>query len=310
MGELVRHSTRVSAAMLVAALSIAMVPCALAQSEVLAPVERLNFDRPEAWAMKYFTSITLLDGLSIPEPAPAGTVVAGLELGWVPRLSTDQQRVGFFGATPDDLNKAPLLIRPQVAFTLPSRFTITVAGVPPIRVFGETARVLAGAVQRPFYRRTGWTFGWRAIGQVGTVTSAFTCSAAMVAQGLDVPGNPLGCLAPSSDVATLRFVGGAMEVGRERDGSRVALHASVGLNYMDGVFQVNARTQDYIDRTKLEARGLTFSATTGMGYRLNDRLSLSGDLFYTPLVVQRSPNVQRTLDGLLNARALLTYRVR
>lgn len=308
-GGAVTRGLIVRVAMVVVALTTWRIPCALAQTGVLAPVERLNFDRPEAWAMKYFTSVTLLNGLQIPDPVPVGTVVAGVELGWVPRLSTDQQRIGFFGATPDDLNKAPVLIRPQVAFTLPSAITLTVAGVPPIRAFGEAAKILAVAVQRPFYRRAGWTLGWRAIGQAGSAESAFTCTAAMVAQGLDVPGNPQGCLAPSSDVATLRYVGAALEAGRRRMGSHLAPHASIGLNYMDGIFQVNAQTEDYLDRTRLEGRGLTFSATTGVSYSLNDRLSVSGDVFYAPLMVQRSPNVQRTLDGLFNARVLLTYRV-
>lgn len=304
------RSIVVRAVMLAMALTAVRVPCATAQSEVLAPVEHLDFDRPEAWAMKYFTSVTLLNGLRMPDPSPPGTIVAGLEFGLVPRLSTDQQRVGFFGATPDDLNKAPVMIRPQVAFTLPSDFTLTVAGVPPIHAFGETAKILAAAVERPFYQRAEWVIGWRAAGQIGSVTSAFTCSSAMVALGLDVPGNPQGCLAPSSDVASLRYVGAGIEGGRRLSGSRLEPHASLGLNYMDGTFQVNAHTQEYVDRTRLTARGLTFAAAAGLGYAINDRLSASGDLFYTPLMVQRSPNVGRTLDGLFNARVLLTYRVR
>jgi hypothetical protein len=303
------RSILVRTAVLVAALTAGRVPYAAAQTAVLAPVEQLSFDRPEAWAMKYFTSVTLLSGLRVPDAAPAGTVLIGAELGWVPHLSTDQQRVGFFGATPDDLNKAPILIRPQLALTLPSQLTLTIAGVPPIPAFGETAKLLAAAVQRPFYRRAEWTLGWRAIGQIGTTRSAFTCSSAMVAQGLDVPGNPQGCVATSSDVASLRYIGAAIEAGRQASGSRFAPHASVGVNYMSGTFQVNAVTDQYIDRTRLEARGLTFSATTGLEYRLNDRLSVSGDLFYTPLIVQRSPNVPRGLDGFFNARALVTYRV-
>jgi hypothetical protein len=91
-----------------------------------------------------------------------------------------------------------------------------------------------------------------------------------VAEGLDVPGNPQGCLAASSDLASLRYIGAAIEAGRQRSGSRLTPHAC----------------------------GLTFSATTGVEYRLNDRLSVSGDVCYTPLTVQRSPNESPGLDGL------------
>src|SRR5689334_4242843 len=59
-----------------------------------AQTQHLDFDRPEAWALKYFASSTLLNGLQPPEPLserPAiGSVTLGLEVGWLPRLNAER----------------------------------------------------------------------------------------------------------------------------------------------------------------------------------------------------------------------------
>jgi hypothetical protein len=78
------------------------------------PVEPLAFDRPEAWALKYFISTTTLSGLDTPEGARTGSISLGLEGGWIPTLTATQQRVGFNGTAPQDLNKAPLMLRPRL----------------------------------------------------------------------------------------------------------------------------------------------------------------------------------------------------
>src|SRR5437870_8958113 len=72
---------------------------AIAQSTNNASVQHLSFDRPEAWALKYFTSTTLLSGLQPPEPLEegrhVGSVTVGLETAWLPALNPDRARVGF-----------------------------------------------------------------------------------------------------------------------------------------------------------------------------------------------------------------------
>src|SRR5436853_7928930 len=99
------------ASMLAGALLIAQAADLAAQAEVIRPVEHLTFARPEAWAMKYFASTTLLNGLEMPDGRRPGTIIVGAEVGWLPRLTTAQQRVGFFGTSPEDLNKAPIFVR-------------------------------------------------------------------------------------------------------------------------------------------------------------------------------------------------------
>src|ERR1700675_1822763 len=58
----------------------------------------INFDRPEAWGLKYFASTTLLSGLQPVEPAEGhrvGAITLGFEMGWMPTLDAGQERIGF-----------------------------------------------------------------------------------------------------------------------------------------------------------------------------------------------------------------------
>src|SRR5579872_6621714 len=68
----------------------------------------VGFDRPEAWGLKYFASATLLNGLLPPEPSEGhrtGSISLGIETGWLPTLDAGQERIGFNGKAPEDLNQ-------------------------------------------------------------------------------------------------------------------------------------------------------------------------------------------------------------
>lgn len=292
-------------------LWLAFAPSASAQTTVVAPVETLSFDRPEAWALKYFTSTLLLSGLEVPERTQPGSVSIGLELGWVPALSPAQERVGFGGTKQEDLNKTPLVARPQVRVGLPWGLSAIVAITPPIKTFGLTPRLVAVGLERPLYDRDDWRLGWRAYGQVGTATSAYTCPAGVLAFPPGSPNNSYGCEALSSDVATLRYVGGQVAAARRlaKLGGLMP-HLAVGVNYMNSVFQVNAHTFGYLDRTRLQTHGVTFSVSSGASYPLTHRVTITADAFYSPLTVRRTVGAPSAFDGVFNVRGLLSYRVR
>src|SRR5438132_10056559 len=86
---------------------------AIAQNSTAAPVQHLSFDSPEAWALKYFTSATMLSGLQPPETLgeqrQTGSITLGLEMGWLPSLDAERARVGFSGKKQEDVSKAPAL---------------------------------------------------------------------------------------------------------------------------------------------------------------------------------------------------------
>jgi hypothetical protein len=76
------------------------------------PAQEIDFDRPEAWAMEWTASLTLLTSIGPPRLREAGEVELGLELDWIPSLSEDERRVGFNGTKVEDFNRLDVLPRP------------------------------------------------------------------------------------------------------------------------------------------------------------------------------------------------------
>ena len=308
------HSVRRRSVGIVVAVAITLAHDVSAQSPspgqpAADPEIVLTFDRPEAWAMKYFTSATFLSGLTTPDETRRGSIAIGLEGVWLPTLSEEQQRVGYYGTAMQDLNKAPVFLRPRLTVGLPGRVAVIAAVVPPIRSFGITPRLGALGVEWMMIDRAAWSLGWRAHGQIGTVTGAITCPSSVVAFKPGSGDNPTGCGAESSDVTTMRYGGVELQVAR-RVSEKLTPHFAVGVTAIGSVFQTNAVTFGQLDRTRLRANGVTYSASAGVGYAIADRFTIAVDAFYSPLMVRRTSTGPLTNDPLINARALVIYRVR
>jgi len=285
-------------------------PAAAQMQMVMPPTEQLPFTRPESWVLAHFDAATLLSGLPTPSAKP-WSIAAGLELGWLPPLDATQRRVGFNGMEEEDLNKSPVMPRIRVTIGLPARFSAIVGFTPPVTMFGLKASLLALGVERPLVERARWTLGLRGYGQFGSVRGDYTCPASVVGFEPGSPGNTGGCNAPSSDVATLRYVGGEASVEyRPNASSRFSPHAAVGLSYMDVGFQVDALTFGFADHTSYLSHGTVFSASGGVNYRLSSRFTLGVDAFYAPLSVSRGAGQPVQNDGLFNIRAMVVYRIR
>jgi hypothetical protein len=271
----------------------------------------VGFDRPEAWALKYFASATLLNGLQPPEPTELrriGAVSLGFETDWLPTLDAGQQRIGFNGTAPEDLNKSQVLIRPVIRVDLPWKLTAIAAAPVPISTFGLKPRLFAFGLERPLIERNQWTLNWRGYGQVGSVKGAFTCPHSSLAFPPGSSGNPTNCVGTSEDVATLRYAGMEFQVSHPLSWMpRLVPHASVAGNFIDGAFQSHAPATFGLAQQRMWTRGGTFSTTGGVSYMLNKQTAFTVDVFYSPLWVARTPGGPSTNDGLFNVRALLSY---
>jgi hypothetical protein len=287
-----------------------LTPAPARAQMVMNGIDRLTFDRPESWALKYFTASSLLSGLETPRTRKPGSVSVGLEFGSLPPLTDAQQLVGYNGTEPQDLNKAPFFLRPRVSIALPARLAVIVAIVPPVRMFGLKPTLLAAGLERPVYETASWMVGLRAYGQVGRVEGSYTCPQATLAFAPGSAGNAEGCQAASSDVASLRYAGGEISAAFHPEAPhKLSPHAAFGVTYMNDAFQVNALTFGMIDHTRYESHGVSVSVSGGMSYWLTGRLALSVDVFYSPLSVTRRFGMPTQNDGLLNVRALATYRL-
>jgi hypothetical protein len=275
------------------------------------PNYHIGFDRPEAWALKYFASATLLSGLEPPDPTELrriGAVTIGLETDWIPTLDAGQQRVGFNGTAPEGLNKAPVMVRPVIRVQLPWKLKALAAAPAPISTFGLKPRLFAFGLERPLIERNQWTLGWRGYGQVGSVKGAFTCPHSVLAFSPGSSGNPTNCVGTSEDVATLRYAGMEFQISHPVPGvPKMIAHATAGGNFIAGAFQSHAPATFGLAQQRMWTHGGTFSTTGGVSYMLNKQTAFTVDVFYSPLWVVRNPGGPRTNDGLFNVRALLSY---
>ena len=172
-------------------------------------------------------------------------------------------------------------------------------------------RLFAFGLERPLLERKQWRLGWRGYGQVGSLKGDFTCPRKALAFPSGSPQNPSGCIAQSADVASLRYAGTEVQFAyRIPRIPRLSPHLAGGVNYVDGIFQVDAPLATRYDRSRLWTRGMTFSGTAGVSYLLTQRVALTVDAFYSPLWVRRNAAGPRAIDGLFNVRALLSYSFR
>jgi hypothetical protein len=268
--------------------------------------EKLTFDRPEAWALKYFNSLTQLSTIAAPDNRTSRSVDVSLELMPIPRLSKRERTVGFDGTKEEDLNKLPAFVRPRITVALPQQFSITAAWVPPIGIKGVRGDIVSAGLTRILQSSDSSIAAATLYGQTGTVRGAFTCPENHMRFD---PQNVFGCERPSSDTATLRHIGLELFVGRRLSVlGRPTLHLSGAANYADLQFQVNALTFGFIDRRHLTAHGMTWSIGTGGTWSLARRTDAAVDVFYAPLSIRR-PDQPRTHDSLLTARFMLRWQL-
>jgi OmpW family len=277
---------------------------------VVADTARLDFDRPESWAMKYYASLTLLTGMGVPRERKAGEIELAFEGGSVPQLSTAERRVGFDGTKVEDVNKTRVFGRLRGIVGVGHGLALELAYTPPLRVGGARPNILALAVGRPF-ALSSFRLGVRGYGQVGTITADVTCSASEVSAGGDLSRNPFLCVRPSQDESRQKIAGLELVAGYDR-ASRVKPYAGVGLNYMDLAFHLNALYSRGLveDHTVQLTSGTTVSATAGVTYEMSRRFHVTAEVFYSLLSVARPPATRATGEGLLNGRVFLSYSVR
>jgi len=287
------------------------VPAAAQRTEVLETVERLDFDRPEAWAMKYFASVSLLTGLGAVEDREPGSVEAGFEVISVPHLDQRQRTVGFGGLKEEELNRSPVSGRGRVTVGLPWRSAFTLAWSPPLDIDGVEASLLSLALEKVLYAGEAWSLGARIFGQVGTAKGDFTCTAEDSRFPSGSPENAFGCEAASRDEVSLDYVGLEVVAGYRTASPKVPdFHFGTSVQHMDLEFQVNARTFGFLDRSLLLTDGETWAATAGATWALGRKGHLGLELFYSPLDVQRQGETSASDDGLFNLRALYRLRLR
>jgi hypothetical protein len=294
---------------LLAALAVGPSLAQAPEPILLEGIERIEFDRPEAWAMKYFASIALPTGFGPPRAAAAGSVSLEIEGGLVPNLGEEKRRVGFIGSKVEDLNRTNLFGRVRVGATLKRNLTLALGVTPPVEVNGVTPALVAASLAVPVQLGPRWRLGLGVSGQTGSLRGDLTCPGDVVGSS-DPAVNPDDCREASDDELSVETLGLELSVARVPQAGRFEPYVAVSAHRIDASFQVRARYSAFLDRMRLEASGTTVALAGGVTLQMSDALTIASEVFYSPLEVVRDPLRGTQTDELVNARILARYRVR
>jgi len=288
-------------------LAAVLAQPALAQ-EVFAGRVVVDFDRPEAWAMKYFASVTAMSSFG-PRRLSAGELELQLEVGQVPDLSTRQRTVGFNGFKEEDLNRSPALARPRLAVGVGGGVVVTAGVVPPLEIDGVKALVLSLALDRSFSLGRRADLGLGFFAEQAQIEGDFTCTANDVAFPPGSAENGFGCETVSEDEVDFDTYGVRAGLGFELPWREARLHVGATHRELDGEFMVNAQTFGFFDRTSLVTDGSLQSYAAGISWRLWAKSRLGAELFYAPLHVNRPDREGIEGDDLVQLRLLASFRL-
>ena len=292
----------------IGALLVAIAVAGPLSAQVIDDVEVLDWDRPEAWAMKYFSSVSILTGDSGPPVSrESWTFSVGLELDTIPRLSEDQRRIGFGGSKVEDINRLPALFRPRVTVGLPAKISLDVAWVlPPVEVRGVESNLFAVALERPFFSSGSWTLGVSRLRSTRKGLRRFHMFGGRSRLSTRTPGQCLrlrGAVSGRTDP----------QLPRRRIHGRISVEedpASLGSGGQLYGHGVSGERPDLLASSTeaccLPTAGHGRSATNGgASWRLGGRISPAAEIFYSPLSVIRPPSTSQDNDPLFNVRTML-----
>lgn len=289
--------------------SVFMGACLDAAAEVVyRGDERLAPERPEAWAMHYFTAASLMTGFGASPELRPGQWAMAAELGQIPRLSQEQQQVGFSGSKAEDLNKSPAIGRLRGWIGLPGGWIGELGFTPPVEIHGARPRALfSAAIGRTLYKREDFSLSARLFGQHGSVGGDITCPSD-VAATQDPQANPYGCMAPSDDALRLNYYG--LELVSALDRGPWQWHASAAAVRFETEVQVDALTFGIHDLSRLTATDVRPAFAVGASRGFARRWRCGAELLYVPLQVRRDAGAASGNDPLASIRLYLRYQAK
>lgn len=269
-------------------------------------IEILDSKRPEAWAMNYLAATSFMTGFGQTPSLEWGQWEVSAELGEIPHLSAEQQRVGLNGFKHEDLNKSPAFGRLRLLVGLPGKWVAELGYTPPVSIDGAKPHdVFALGIGRRVLERNNFTLSARAFGQHGNVTGDITCDRGLA--GVADPAiNPFGCQAPSNDRFKLNYYGADVTGGWNTGPWH--LHGTVGAVRTELEAEFNAITTRRRASGRLVANDVLPFIAAGLNRDLTEHWSVGGELLYVPLTVQRNPQASSEHDSLTSLRLRISYK--
>ena len=269
--------------------------------------QEVDFVSPEGWGMAFMTTSTQNLGQMPPHSVNIKDISISAELSSIPRLSKEQQKIGFGGFKDEDLNKSPAFGRIRASIGLPWDLNAEISWTPPIQINNSKPDNLWGAaVSRPIINNEKIGLGLRLFLVRGGAIASVTCSEDNLNFDLYTPQNTAGCIALSDDKLKMDHKG--IEIFLSLTSSSAILPwISLASSNLDNSVEINAPLEVGRERATVYSSGTTQTISFGFTYDLNEDWSFNASSSYTPLDVRR-PNYTSGNDNFWNVRFGLTMK--
>jgi len=269
--------------------------------------QNVDLDSPEGWAMAFMTASAQNLGQEPPHSVNLRDISISVELSSIPRLSKEQQRIGFGGFKDEDLNKSPAFGRLRANIGLPWNLDAEISWTPPLQINNSKPDHLWGAaLSKPLFDNEKISVGLRLFLLRGGVTASVTCSEDRINFTSYTLQNTAGCVGLSDDKLQMDHEG--VEVFLSfNNSSKILPWISLASSNIDNSVEIDAPLEVGRERATIYSSGTIQTFSFGFNYDIRENWSLNASSSYTPLDVQR-PNDSSGNDDFWNVRAGLTIR--
>ena len=269
--------------------------------------QKVDLDSPEGWAMAFMTASAQNLGQAPPHSVNVRDISFSAELSSIPRLSREQQRIGFGGFKDEDLNKSPAFGRLRANVGLPWNVDAEISWTPPLKINNSKPDHLWGAaLSKPLFDNERISVGLRLFLLRGGVIASVTCSEDTINFAPYTLQNTAGCIGLSDDKLQMDHEGVEVFLSFNNT-SNIIPWISLASTNIDNAVEIDAPLEIGRERASVYSSGTIQTLSFGLNYDISENWSLNAASSYTPLDVQR-PNDSSDNDDFWNVRAGLTIR--
>ena len=270
--------------------------------------QKVNLESPEGWGMAYMSAASLNLTNSFPEQLSFGQMIFSAELSSIPKLNSEQQKIGFGGLKYEDLNKSPVFGRGKLKIGFYWDSILEMTYTPSLEIKGAKPKDLYGfALSKRILENDKFNLGLRLYNLSGNAVADVTCSEQVVSEPLYTAGNPSGCIATSKDRIDLGHQGLEMIIEPNHNNSKIKPWFSLAATRIDPSVRIDAQLELTREIALVRAKGTINTINLGVNYDLSDKWELFLGTSYTPLDVRR-PSPAGGDDNFWNFRVGLSLK--
>ena len=287
-------------------ISFIFSPKIQANSSII--TQNVDLDSPEGWGMAYMTAASLNLADSFPRELSFGELEISAEINSIPKLNSEQQKIGFGGLKYEDLNKSPVFGKGKIKMGFYYDSILEFSYTPSLEIKGAKPKDLYGfSLSKELFSNENLNLGLRVFNLSGHAVADVTCSEQVVSQPLYTPGNPSGCISTSKDKIDLGHKGLEMIIMPNYNNPKIEPWVSVAYSKIDPSVRIDAQLELTREIALVKTNGSISTLNLGFNYALSDKWVLFLGTSYTPLDVVR-PGPASGDDNFWNFRIGLSLK--